>query len=200
MPPRTLGRLPPMEDRMPGNVANRLAVDSQKPESQALDLCSSELDPRLRQLFDYWLSKKTSDRLPGRQHILPEEIHTLLPHLVLYDVLPELGRYDFRVRLIGTQFADMLGRDITGRLLSDAADILHYAQLHKRLTDIVETRLPAYGISHVHNPARSFISFLHLTLPLANDGVTVDMLIGARVCITPEAALSTITAPARSAR
>ena len=132
-------------------------------------------------LYDYWRGKHAKAVLPGRQHIQPEEIVRVLPHLVLYDVIRDGTGYDFRARLVGTAFSELLGRNITGRLLSEVADPVSYAGLRRRLAEAVECRVPVTGISRVHHPERSFLTFSHLTLPLARDGRTVDMLLGARL-------------------
>jgi len=145
---------------------------------------ATQLDHRFRQLVDYWTSKRVGDRLPGRQHIRPEELHALLPYLLLYDiVIPPAGGYRFRVRLVGTHFVELLGKEISGRFLDETAYGPRYAELHQRLVTVIETRLPDFGIASLNNPERSFIQYGHLTLPLAEDGEHVDMLLGARISV-----------------
>jgi hypothetical protein len=141
--------------------------------------------PQLTALHDYWDAKRRPGRLPSRADIRPEEIHRLLPHLVLYDVLrPERVEgdgYDFRARLVGTAVSQLFGREITGRKLSEVADLIDFVRVQRRLGAVVDCRGPESGISRVHHPERAFLKFAHLTLPLAGDGQTVDMLLGARV-------------------
>lgn len=60
--------------------------------------------PEQRCLYEYWHSKRPSDAaLPGRQHVDPLEIPSLLPHLFLIDVVREPLRFrygsNFRGRL-----------------------------------------------------------------------------------------------------
>src|SRR5262245_24319768 len=56
--------------------------------------------PMVQRFYDYWLSVAPPDRLPGRQHIAPEDLIPLLPRLWLLDVYRDPLR--FRYRLVGT--------------------------------------------------------------------------------------------------
>lgn len=145
---------------------------------------ATQLDHRFRQLVDYWTSKRVGDKLPGRRHIRPEELQSLLPYLLLYDIVTEPeGGHRFRVRLVGTHFVELLGKEISGRFLDETAYGPRYPELHQRLLTVIETRLPDFGIASLNNPERSFIQYGHLTLPLAEDGEHVDMLLGARISV-----------------
>ncbi|HVJ31986.1 MAG TPA: PAS domain-containing protein [Terriglobia bacterium] len=153
---------------------------------------ATELDPRFRQLFDYWSARCGEGRLPGRGQIRPEELPGLLPYLVLYDIVTLTEGYRFRVRLIGTHFVGLLGKEISGRFLDEVAYAPRYAELHQRLVRVIDTKQPDFGIASLNNPERDFIQYGHLTLPLAEDGEHVDMLLGARI------ALDSLGTPLRS--
>jgi len=148
------------------------------------------LDQRLQRLQDYWRSKCRGDLLPARSDLLPEEIHQLLPNIIIYDVLRPDGlggtapqtatRYRYRVRLIGTQVAFLSGTDTTGQYLEDTVVSSNYENVYRRLTRAVELREPQIGESRLHRPSRDFIRFSYIDMPLANDGIVVDMLLGGR--------------------
>ena len=58
--------------------------------------------PKVSALYEYWKSiTPDPGRLPGRQHLDPADIPTLLPNIWLLDVLEAPLR--FRYRLIGTE-------------------------------------------------------------------------------------------------
>lgn len=62
---------------------------------------------RLRELLEYWRSKRGSRLMPARADIDPIEIPTLLPIIGLVDVLD--GGARFRFRLLGTEVVDAAG-------------------------------------------------------------------------------------------
>src|SRR6202140_589588 len=57
--------------------------------------------PMVRRFYEYWLSVAPPGRLPGRQHIRPEDLVPLLPQLWMADVYRDPLR--FRYRLVGTK-------------------------------------------------------------------------------------------------
>src|ERR1700686_2539143 len=68
--------------------------------------------PLVRRFYDYWLSVAPPGRLPGRQHIAPEDLVPMLPRLYLLDVYRKPLR--FRYRLVGTEIVHSVGRELTG--------------------------------------------------------------------------------------
>ncbi len=75
--------------------------------------------PLVGRFYEYWLSAAPAGRLPGRQHIRPEEIPGFLSRLWMLDVCREPLRY--RYRLCGTELVRSLGREVTGRRGAPAA-------------------------------------------------------------------------------
>ncbi len=144
------------------------------------ELPKSVGDQRTRHFFDYWRSKTPASGLSGRQHVDPLEMKAFLPGVILIDVERQAAGLRFRVRLMGSHIVDMMGDDVTGRYLDESSPARHYPRVHARLTSIVETKQPAYGISPVPRETRDFMQYEHLTVPLAADGTTVDMLMGVR--------------------
>lgn len=146
------------------------------------------LDQRLKLLQDYWESKRRGDLLPGRASLLPEEIHHMLPNIIIYDVLrPEQPAgidaarpYRYRIRLMGTQVVRLSGEDNTGRYLEETVVPSNFDNVYQRLTRVVEQRKPQTGESRLHKPSRDFMRFCYVDLPLASDGIVVDMILGGR--------------------
>lgn len=56
-------------------------------------------DPKLRKLFDYWLSKFREVGLPSRKDIDPLDIWPLMGHLNIIYVVQEGERVRYRYRL-----------------------------------------------------------------------------------------------------
>ncbi|HEX3497840.1 MAG TPA: PAS domain-containing protein, partial [Stellaceae bacterium] len=81
------------------------------------DTDRSSWNPRIAQFFDYWLSIKPGNGLPGRQHFDPLDIPLLMPRVWMLDVLRAPLRY--RYRLAGTKEVETLQREVTGLMFDE---------------------------------------------------------------------------------
>lgn len=141
-----------------------------------LPLPADAKDPRFSAFFVYWQSKAPPGRLPGRQHIDPLEIPRLLPHIALYDVVRQDNDFRFRFRLVGTGVAEALGADNTGRFIDEIMAPDAYGPLHAHYSVIVRQGVPQYWRRNLPFANRDFLAVQRLALPLAADGITVDMI------------------------
>lgn len=135
-------------------------------------------EPELIELYEYWRSKAPPGKLPGRQHLDPTELSSrLLPHILLVDVerMPDGPR--FRLRVAGTFFVSLIGRDMTGRYYDEIAPADRVGPVITALRTIVETGEPVFLEGPLTVPSRDFIWVKRLGLPLARDGETVDMVL-----------------------
>jgi hypothetical protein len=138
--------------------------------------------PTITALHDYWLSIHPAAGLPGRQHMDPCAIAALLPHLFMVDVARDPLR--FKYRLVGTEYVRLIGKDLTGRYLDEVHPGFHGLVL-RQYVEAVELGKPAYRKGPVlyANPDRQYLGMERLLVPLARDGVQVDILLGAVVYI-----------------
>ncbi len=81
---------------------------------------------------------------------------------------------------MGTHIVELFGRDTTGLYVDESSAAGHYESIALRLTAVVDTQQPSFGIYYPPAPHLDFLEYEHLTLPLAADGATVDMLFGVR--------------------
>ncbi len=132
--------------------------------------------PKIERFYAYWLSVHPPTGLPGRQHIDPAAIPDLLPHVYMVDVLREPLR--FRYRLVGTEYALRMGHDLTGRFLDEAHP--GFPELVRQYVATVEQRQPHYRNGPVLFAAaqKDFRSIERLMVPMARNGVDVDMIFG----------------------
>jgi hypothetical protein len=137
----------------------------------------------IRALYDYWISIHPSAGLPGRQHVDPSAIPRLLSHLFMVDVSRDPLR--FKYRLIGTEFVTLIGRDLTGRYLDEVHPGFHGLILRQYI-DAAELGRPAYrkGPIKYARPDKQYLGMERLIVPLARNGVDVDMILGV-VVYTP---------------
>ncbi|MDH5556034.1 MAG: PAS domain-containing protein [Alphaproteobacteria bacterium] len=139
---------------------------------------SSEVtDARLRRLHEYWNAKRGARPAPTRREIDPVEIPDLLGFVNIFEV--QNDPRDYKVRLNGTEVAEMLGQEITGRFCStvlsgpDATNCKTAFDLcvDRRQPMIVETSLAFCG--------KPYMAQTVIVLPLSSDGEQIDMIITA---------------------
>jgi hypothetical protein len=125
----------------------------------------------------YWLSIHPAVGLPGRQHVDVLAIpRNLLPRIWLLDIQPEPFR--LRYRLVGTEIVRAIGREVTGQWLDDAHPHLESDPTYlARYRGVVATRAPSWrrGLARLWTH-QDFREIENILLPLARDGVGVDML------------------------
>jgi len=164
---------------------NRRSYNDLPPNLGYLDMTSGSLsedrwDDIVTATYVYWQSISPEGILPGRQHLDPSDIPRLLPHLWLMDVQQAPRAY--RWRLIGSeaqagklpvQPGGSVDNHLEGKTLKKALAVLD---------QVVDTRQPNWAKGRPlmpHDPAVRSVE--RLILPLARNGVTVDMLLGVTV-------------------
>jgi hypothetical protein len=140
-----------------------------------------QLHPELEEFLNYWESKRGSHgQLPSRAQIDPSEIPTLLTGIALFDVERVVAApgYRFKYRLLGTRHSAVNQADFSGRYIED----VHYPDeaipIIGAFCLVVERRLPHYWnrerVSKRDPSVR--IPYERIVVPLASDGVNVNML------------------------
>lgn len=136
-------------------------------------------DPRLSALHAYWERERGDRSLPSRTDIDPAELRFILGYLVLLDVVRDPLR--FRIRLQGTELEWWMGGNLTGQGIDQLRTPALRALATKCLTATVESRAPCHRIGEevVGDLPRRYEALL---LPLASDGVNVNMVLAAVLC------------------
>ena len=141
----------------------------------------SSWHPLVRQFYEYWVSIAPAGRLPGRQHIVPEDIVPLLSRLWMLDVFRDPLR--FRYRLVGTDITRSVQRELTGMWLDEAQpQSLRNPNLRDRHRFILETGQPTWRRGNTlwdRDPNHRLVE--NCLAPLASDGETVDKIIAVSV-------------------
>jgi PAS domain-containing protein len=141
----------------------------------------SQWHPLVRQFYEYWQRVAPPGRLPGRQHVAPEEIAPLLSRLWMVDVFRDPLR--LRYRLVGTEITRSVGRELTGQWLDEAQpESVRNVNLHDRYRFIVGAGLPTWRRGQTfwdRDPTHRLVE--NCLAPLASDGATVDKIIAISV-------------------
>ena len=131
--------------------------------------------PEQRQLFDYWLAKAGTARMPCRADIVPGEIPRMLSGISLVEVRDAIGKA--RVRLAGTRLREIYDREITGLTLDDLdwGDKRDYwlAAFERTIAD----GLPTQGVVKGPRLHKEHMAQYWLRLPLRLAGAGVGMVL-----------------------
>ncbi len=109
-----------------------------------------------------------------------------LPLISLIDVTnphPVNDPEAFRQRLAGTELYAAYGEEITGKTISEiymADQAQYWAQ---ELSLVVETKKPNVGLHSLAWRGSKDMALFWIRLPLASDGVNVDMILGHDIII-----------------
>ncbi len=137
-------------------------------------------DAKNRALYEYWLSiHPDSDTLPGRQHLDPIDIPSLLPNVWLVDVVKDPVR--FRFRLFGTAHYGAMDRDCTGMWIDEAFPSFLGSEVYSDYINLIENGVPSYrkGPASFHIP--NYKTIERIMLPLAENGTDVNMILALTV-------------------
>ncbi len=149
------------------------------------------------EVFRYWKAQRRAGRLPARRDIDPLAMKKNLPLISLIDVTnphPVNDPNAFRQRLAGTELYTAYGEEITGKTIRDIYtpdQALYWAQ---ELSFVVETKKPNVGMHSLAWRGSKEMALFWIRLPLATDGVHVDMILGHDIIIGKTAVESGIKA------
>ncbi len=138
-------------------------------ESFSIDDLPSDI---LKDIYQYWLVMKGDRDMPSREDLHPSDIVSLLPYVSLIDVEHDTQRY--KMRLVGTETVNALGKDITGKYLDELPEIERH--LKGRYEWILKNKRPYIITDKLRWSSKSFLRFCSLGLPLSNDDQNVDII------------------------
>jgi hypothetical protein len=141
----------------------------------------SSWHPLVRRFYDYWLQVAPPGRLPGRQHIVPEDMVPLLSRLWILDIFRDPLR--FRYRLVGTDITRSVRRELTGLWLHEVQpQSLANVNLRDRYRFILATGQATWRRGTTlwdRDPNHRIVE--NCLAPLATDGKTIDKIIAMSV-------------------
>jgi hypothetical protein len=128
-------------------------------------------------LFDYWLAKRGSRRMPARADLDPVDIVKLLPNLMLIDVIGAPPR--FRYRLVGTRVVQASGNeDRTGHFFEEYEFYHRYPHILAQYRQVVATGSPLFAPEPFRNREHgTSYEVERLLLPLGPGDEKVDMIL-----------------------
>jgi hypothetical protein len=127
--------------------------------------------------YRYWASKAPHGALPGRRHIDPlVDLPQLIPRVMLLDVVSGGDILRFRIRVSGDVVNVVFGCNPAGRYVEDFILPERQNDVRDAFTRVAREPAAHYWENQVWAERRQFIRMQRLALPLADDGVNVDMI------------------------
>lgn len=136
-------------------------------------------DPRIALMWRHWLAARGGKAMPSRRSIDPTAILGALPIVYMYDYLPESGR--FFCRLAGEEIQAGSGVRGVKKHLDELFPPEIGAIIQRRYRRVVDTPCLVYANGLMRTIVGVVMPIERLVLPLSDDGVTANGLIGATV-------------------
>jgi hypothetical protein len=142
-------------------------------------VCDAALDfhrVEFRVLIATWRSFATQ-RLPSRKDFTPRSLKSLLRNVVIYERVTN-GSVRYRVRLMGTAFAEVMG-DLSGKFLDEAIPAQHLPRWHAALDAGIEAGAPLRFVSSMDTIDKPFLVGEYFEAPVLTDDGSPDMILAA---------------------
>jgi hypothetical protein len=134
--------------------------------------------PEQKAFYDYWRAKCRENSLPSRADILPEDISAQLPMTSITERRPTATGHRYNIRLAGTGFWKLYGREIQGQHVDELPIGCRVAYWHRVLDQVIETRKPYVGVTKPNTPNGSHMAQFWVRLPLSENGRDINMILG----------------------
>jgi hypothetical protein len=133
--------------------------------------------PKLQALHGYWRTECRANGLPARTSFGSEGMRLWLGHVALIDVLRE--PVQFRVRLYGTQLANLNGADLSGKALDGCFARNKVAAALDPYYACMKYSAPVAFAHRYETNEQVPLVLEQILLPCAADGVNIDLIVGA---------------------
>lgn len=128
-----------------------------------------------RLLLATWHDLGNEEHLPSRRELTSHKLKSLLRNIAIYERVTN-GKMRYRVRVMGTAFADIMG-DMTGRFLDEALPDEHLPRWQAALDAVLEAGAPLRFVSRADTTGRSFIVGEYFEAPLLDDDGAPTMIL-----------------------
>ena len=140
-----------------------------------MNISDQDLSPVQREFFSYWREQAGGRIAPRDQDIDVLDVPTLMPHVVILDILRD--PLDFRYRLVGTSVREMSSANFTGKKFSDFDGRGPGSKIWTILDSVRVSQKPAYYSIPYIGPNKDFLKLNDLFLPLLDDNMDTSKII-----------------------
>ncbi|TQV76101.1 PAS domain-containing protein [Denitrobaculum tricleocarpae] len=139
-----------------------------------------DLPDRLRQALEHWKRLKGARALPLRSAFDPLDVPSLLPHLLMVEVVRD-GQdqpfKDFRFRLVGTYIDDRVKDSYTGKRLSEIEGKGPGSEVWNAYSEVEASGTPKLLSLNYIGPMDGIKKSWEIFLPFSIQGECVDFIL-----------------------
>jgi hypothetical protein len=144
-------------------------------------LCDATLrfnHPDLAKLLTLWRSEATGTSIPPRRTMSPRLLKSFLRDVAIYERIGEGPGRRYRVRLMGTAFAQILG-DLTGKFIDEAIPAEFVPRWYASLDVTLATGAPLRFVGRADTTSMAFLTGEFFSAPLIADDGQVNLVLAA---------------------
>jgi hypothetical protein len=136
--------------------------------------------PELAAMAAFWRQTAGDAPVPRRADMKVSSLKAHLPHVVIYERIVVGSARRYRVRLMGTQFAQVMG-DLTGKFIDEAIAPQFLSRWNAALDAVLDAGVPLRFISRSDTANKSFLVGEFFEAPLLSDGGSMNLVIAAGI-------------------
>jgi hypothetical protein len=130
-------------------------------------------------VFAHWLHARGERDMPTRQEVDPNAIKAELPYVYIAQVMRDQDGTWFKFRLMGNSIVQNFKVEGSERILLDLQIGGWEEEWRKNLICAVKMCMAVVDEATIHSQSGVDLNIEHLALPLSDDGVTVNRVLGA---------------------
>ncbi|RED50946.1 PAS domain-containing protein [Aestuariispira insulae] len=134
----------------------------------------------VREILDYWQSKRKDDGFPGKSDIEPWDIQEKLGRICLLEVQQQ--PLDFIYRLDGSNIASAVTVDMTGRPVSEITPEIYSTAVTEALSASLDEEAPTLWHVDIDIPPANY-GYQRLVLPLTGGKAHIQYLMTFSYCL-----------------
>lgn len=132
--------------------------------------------PELLEMLELWRAHCRPGHLPSRADFSVRALKPFLRQIVILDVVPHETARRYLHRLVGSAITERMG-ETTGKFLDDVLPLPFYEKTAAFFDAVVEHRCPLRVINDYDIESMNHTRGEIFLMPLADDGVTPNMLL-----------------------
>lgn len=134
----------------------------------------------LMAMEELWRQLAASGDIPMRHDIGPRALKSHLPHVAIYERVIVDNDRRYRVRLMGTRFAQVMG-DLTGAFIDETLPPQYVERWHAALDEVLHCCMPLRFVSRSDTANKSFLVGEFFEAPLRADDGSLNLVIAAGI-------------------
>lgn len=143
-------------------------------------LCDPTLQfshPELTKLLELWLTNAGTSGIPPRREMSARMLKAMLRDVAIYERVPSPDGRRYRVRLMGSGFAQIVG-DLTGKFIEEAIAIDLVPRWYGALDATLGAAAPLRFVGREETNGMIFLTGEFFSAPLMADDGQVNLVLG----------------------